>query len=535
MSDQTKSICLYGRPNAAKREYLCALQAGYTEAINRFIRELLGQPVLFGDILRNSSVSSAMRAYEKQHRVSKLGSALSQTAFDEAVEKLSQMFLSVRTIMYGYVDRGSLEFDFVNSLALLGVAVSGGDRSAAVAVMDKLLSARNIPADRRSFYTGLRGRLLKAEEPVVNGTVSHIRALFDICLQDVKVPHVKNAWVRMDSRACALEPAADIEADYVLSAPSGEKGRRVLIPLSTSAHSRTRMKQYKPAKTMSYSVRADGIISVRVAVTKDVLSKTGNTYIGSDIGVTDAIFASDGKAYGSFSALGTMYDKEVLPALAKENHLRDCMRKRQKQLRSETDPVQKEFLRKKIAHLNTMLQQSDALGRSLRRYSTEGDKAIAQTVHDYVSDRKADHAVTVLEDIDIREFNKCRALNRRNSMWLRGQMTRRLEEALDWNGLAYVEVDPAYTSQICPACYNLDSDNRGKNGNRKGFTCTFCGHHDDADHIGSINIRDRAKDHDLLALIASEPHNKDRRHSLIRGYFATKHARWQQEHTDSVS
>ena len=63
-------------------------------------------------------------------------------------------------------------------------------------------------------------------------------------------------------------------------------------------------------------------------------------------------------------------------------------------------------------------------------------------------------------------------------------------EELNWHGFDFLEVAPDYTSKACPVCSNIDDKNR----DGKEFKCTCCGYKDDADHVGGINIGNRADD-----------------------------------------
>ena len=51
----------------------------------------------------------------------------------------------------------------------------------------------------------------------------------------------------------------------------------------------------------------------------------------------------------------------------------------------------------------------------------------------------------------------------------------------------FAKVNPAYTSQVCPVCGNIDKKNR----NHRMFLCTKCHHSDDADINAAKNIKNR--------------------------------------------
>ena len=56
-------------------------------------------------------------------------------------------------------------------------------------------------------------------------------------------------------------------------------------------------------------------------------------------------------------------------------------------------------------------------------------------------------------------------------------------------GGVVVKVNPAYTSQTCPTCLHIDTNNRES---QAVFRCTACGYEDHADKVGALNVRTRA-------------------------------------------
>jgi putative transposase len=57
-------------------------------------------------------------------------------------------------------------------------------------------------------------------------------------------------------------------------------------------------------------------------------------------------------------------------------------------------------------------------------------------------------------------------------------------------GVPFVEVDPAYTSQMCPRCGHTE---RGNRPTRDTFRCRRCGLAGPADHVAGVNVRQRAR------------------------------------------
>ena len=60
-------------------------------------------------------------------------------------------------------------------------------------------------------------------------------------------------------------------------------------------------------------------------------------------------------------------------------------------------------------------------------------------------------------------------------------------------GFRHEQVNPAYTSQLCPKCDFVDSKNR--NGDK--FTCLHCKYEDVADRVAALNIERRWYDPEI--------------------------------------
>lgn len=127
--------------------------------------------------------------------------------------------------------------------------------------------------------------------------------------------------------------------------------------------------------------------------------------------------------------------------------------------------------------------------------------------------------LTAIEKLDIKEFNKSRKVNGMFSTFARGKLQRTLMEALNQKGCDFFEVAPDFTSQVCPVCSNLNAENR----NSKGFCCTSCGYHDDADHVGAVNIRNRAGDKEILELCREHQYSHKNLQNAIRIVYEKRH------------
>ena len=76
-------------------------------------------------------------------------------------------------------------------------------------------------------------------------------------------------------------------------------------------------------------------------------------------------------------------------------------------------------------------------------------------------------------------------------------MRRILQERAEFKasaeGFRREQVNPAYSSQTCPACGFVHRDNR----HADKFQCLHCGHIDDADRVAATNLKARWFDPDI--------------------------------------
>jgi putative transposase len=129
---------------------------------------------------------------------------------------------------------------------------------------------------------------------------------------------------------------------------------------------------------------------------------------------------------------------------------------------------------------------------------------IADTRNDYLHKTSTtiskNHALVVLEDLKVsnmsasargtiespgRNVKAKTGLNKAilDQGWY--EFRRMLEYKLLWRGGKVVTIAPQYTSQTCPQCGHVCSDNRKT---RQIFRCIVCGYMENADRVAAINI-----------------------------------------------
>ena len=119
------------------------------------------------------------------------------------------------------------------------------------------------------------------------------------------------------------------------------------------------------------------------------------------------------------------------------------------------------------------------------------------------------HAMVCIEDLQVKNMSKSAAgtanapgknvraksgLNKAilDQGWF--EFRRQLEYKLAWNGGMLIAVPPHNTSRTCPCCGHVSKDNRKT---QAQFKCVACGHAENADVVGAINVLERG--HRLLA------------------------------------
>jgi len=139
----------------------------------------------------------------------------------------------------------------------------------------------------------------------------------------------------------------------------------------------------------------------------------------------------------------------------------------------------------RILKFNLGKQKMRDRKRKIRiRVKQQISHAIRQVCHD----RKP--SIVVTENLDIRGKAKNKKMSRLVSFWMRSSLKERLEFLALVESFHHKQVNPAYTSQMCPTCLFVHKDNR------KGdiFQCLNCGHTDLADRVAAINLKARYYD-----------------------------------------
>lgn len=499
------------------------MQQEYTALINFFIETMLNDKAFYLDIFNNNKKAPIIRQLEKNNRT-KLVSGFGQNAIDTAVTELHNHFIRIKNSLYGqYKDEHQL---FVSSTFLLNATLIRKSLKETLEEMQNLIvrTKENLEGKCKEdkdnstleFYFKLNTVLNKLTVEEFELISDEIRNSFEEQLLVRKCPYVKNMPIQLDKRLCIIEKAENVKADFVIRISTLEKRKRIEIPIKTSSNGLRRLNQYK---NCSPTICVKGN-EIRVAVPfekKTQKHKVAKT-IGVDVGITDLLHLSTGEAIGTFSHMLKLYDETILVKQKNRSNLKNYMRQLQKALKKLTSNKEKEALRRKICHINTMLQGKKTSNRIRRKYNHEVNCLISSSVKKLISlvDK---NTLVAIEDIDLLIDDTNKKFNRKVSTWARGKLLKKIEASLAWISIKTERVEPAYTSQLCPKCFNISKYNR----NGKVFICTCCGHADDADNNASNNIEERVKDKELKEIVKKYSYSTKLRHKAIKELYLKRH------------
>lgn len=511
-SSIAKSVFLYGDPNCLKAALLSEMQSSFTALVNRDIRLLHGRRDISMQLVKNDHKDSGIRKLEKDCRREGISSAFQQNAFDYAVTHLSNYFNDIRLDMYA--ERQSI---FTQSKVLFAMSLSGKSKK----VMED--SMRSISKKEDDFYHNCAETLSGMPDAEFRWEMALFNDSFLENSAQRRVPAVRSAEIPLDSRLMKLEKSENIKAPYVIEITDPfHKGCRFSVPLNTSRHSLHKNESNKMAGTVKASIR-NGVLKVAWAYTRTVGQPKTKDTRGVDAGILDALYCSDGNSYGSMKEVIDFYKNTVEPSFAGLSALRNKKEAIKHYLHTHKnlpDGVGRSLI-KKIDKLDQMMQKMNAPYRRNRHYRAMLDKEVSDAVKGYMGSISRE-TLTVIEKLDIKEFEKSRRVNGMFSTFARGALQQKLISSLNWHGYDFVEVEPAFTSQICPVCGNLDKANRQE----KVFHCTCCGHHDDADHTASINIRDRADDKEVQELCEKYRYKKQELHEKLKELYCVRNTEY---------
>jgi len=148
----------------------------------------------------------------------------------------------------------------------------------------------------------------------------------------------------------------------------------------------------------------------------------------------------------------------------------------------------KEFIGKELLKVYTKLSNKEQGSKKFKKLLKHRDNLINY----YSKQLKLDNISTlVIENLlDVKKNTKGKIYHKVMNKLQRLSYTKTIEKLTDIclvNGIKMVKVSPAYTSQTCSNCGNINKHSR----NGEKYKCISCGNELDADYNAAINIRSR--------------------------------------------
>lgn len=518
-NNMSKCVFLYGEPTNDKADKIRKMQTEFTKLVNQYIKQIYNNNNLTLQIVKNDKRDSQITAFEKSIRPDKINAAYSQNAFKIAITHLSNRLDNIRLDMCR-----ECKSIFTTSKVLFAMSIDGRNRAEMITAMQDI--SKSVKSKKNTaFYDECAEELKSIEDSEFKFIQQEFRVIYDMVSCEYKIPYVSRSQIPLDSRIMTIKPSRNIKAPYVItiSNMTDVGGEKIEVPLNTSKHSIHKINTRKMAGMVSISMDIQRCLKVDWSYKSCMSQPKTSKIIGVDTGISDAFHTSEDKAIGSMSPVIDFYKNDVEKSFASLSDMRNKKRKISHYLRRHENLPEdvRRSLIQKMDKLDRMIQTAEAPYRKNRRYYGMLEHEIKSSIDSYIKSID-DETLTVLEKLDIKEFNNSRKANEKRSMFARGQLQKKLMETLNWKGYDFKEIESDYTSQCCPICSYTDKANRDS----KSFKCQCCGYEADADYVGALNIKARAEDKEIIDVCEKYKYNHDEMQKHIRMVYHSRNKKY---------
>jgi putative transposase len=242
----------------------------------------------------------------------------------------------------------------------------------------------------------------------------------------------------------------------------------------------------KPAKRQLAAVTE--VVDAAHSPKQEDSQETSEVVVAVDAGLSEVFTDEAGNRYGT--GLGRLiYDESdrILAKNRRRNKLYQLAEKHSRQGRHQKA--------RNIRRLNLGQKKQKA---QRRRNQIELERQINTALNQLFHQRQP--TILVTEKLDLRGKAKSKRLSQQVSLWPRGILQERIDFKALAAGCRREQVNPAYTSQMCPYCGFVNGKNR--HGDR--FKCLNCclargarDHEQGADRVAAMNLKARRTDPDI--------------------------------------
>ena len=201
-----------------------------------------------------------------------------------------------------------------------------------------------------------------------------------------------------------------------------------------------------------------------------------NNILGVDVNTSSNLFSLSNGAQ-------IPYDEKIINQAAKLNKTISHKQTNKSASEKNVDEVNKVYSKKIQRRIDKMVRRAEYY----QNYKSH-------ELIEYMKNNNFNYLV--MEDLDIKS-SKTKTKKNTNGIKLNynnvaktlriNNLKNVLERLCKKENFNFAKVNPAYTSQVCPVCGNIDKKSR----NHRTFLCTNCHHSDDADINAAKNIKNR--------------------------------------------
>ena len=207
-----------------------------------------------------------------------------------------------------------------------------------------------------------------------------------------------------------------------------------------------------------------------------VYDSNRNNILGVDVNTSSNLFSLS-------NGVQIKYDEKIINQAAKLNKTISHKQTNKSASEKNVDEVNKIYSKKIRRRIDKMVRRAEY-------YQNYKSHELIK----YMKDNSFNYLV--MEDLDIKS-SKTKTKKNTNGIKINyndvaktlriNNLKNVLERLCKKENFNFTKVNPAYTSQVCPVCGNIDKKSR----NHRMFLCTNCHHSDDADINAAKNIKNR--------------------------------------------
>jgi predicted RNA-binding Zn-ribbon protein involved in translation (DUF1610 family) len=235
----------------------------------------------------------------------------------------------------------------------------------------------------------------------------------------------------------------------------------------------------KPAKRQVAAVAE--VVNAGHSPKQEDSQQTNEVVVAVDAGLSEVFTDEAGNRYGT--GLGRLIYEESDRILAKNRRRNKLYQLAEKHSRAGRHQKARNIRRFNLGQKKQTAQR--------RRNQVELERQINTALNQLFSQHQP--TILVTEKLDLRGKARSKKMSRQVSLWPRGILQERTDFKALAAGCRREQVNPAYTSQMCPYCGFVNGKNR--HGDR--FKCPNCGHEQGADRVAAMNLKARRTDPDI--------------------------------------